>query len=88
MPMMLGFAFWWVFGLVGITLMVMVGWTLARHLNTTHPPGATGGLNALGGELIDPLLIARERYAQGLISKMEFDSLVQDLLNTEPPNSR
>jgi uncharacterized membrane protein len=88
MPMMGGFAFWWVFGLIGITLMVMIGWTLARHLYTTHPLGARGGLNAPGGELIDPWLIVRERYAQGLISKKEFDRIVQDLLNIEPPTSR
>ena len=31
----------------------------------------------------DPLVIARERYAQGLISPKEFDALVERLVKTE-----
>ena len=31
----------------------------------------------------DPLVIARERYAQGLISLNEFDALVERLVKTE-----
>ena len=31
----------------------------------------------------DPLVIARERYAQGLISQNEFDALIERLVKTE-----
>ena len=74
MPMMMGeFGYWWLFPIGGVLGGAMVAWFLEGH------PHRSSTLLSQ-----DPLAVARERYAQGLISKSELDQLVQDLLNMDP----
>jgi uncharacterized membrane protein len=81
MPMMIGGGWVWIFPLVGMMMMGTVGVIVftqvinghRRDASKTPPP--------------DPLDLARERYAQGLISKSEFEKLVGDLVRTEHPNT-
>lgn len=81
MPMMMGVfgvGWWWVFPLAGLVMMAgMLGVVVPRilrqssHRGNEPPPPR------------DPLVLARERYAEGRISKSELDDLVQALLKTE-----
>ncbi|PSR21063.1 MAG: SHOCT domain-containing protein [Sulfobacillus thermosulfidooxidans] len=74
-PMMIGWG--WVFPLFGMVMMVLVGWALVTRVVNGHQWGSSNGPPP------NPLDLARERYAQGLISKPEFERLVEDLLHTE-----
>ena len=80
MPLMMGFGgggWWWVVPVTGMLMMAgVIGVVLPRILRqsshvTNEKPSP------------DPLAVARERYAEGRISKSEFDDLVQVLLKTE-----
>lgn len=75
--MTLGLGLWWMFPVFVIGMMVLVGRVVL--------PRAFRGYRATtsNAPLPDPLVVARERYAQGLLSKFEFDQIVQDLLFTE-----
>lgn len=66
--------------------MAFFGWTVLNRVFRTenHVSPKTPTLD----ETQDPLTVARERYAQGLISKQEFDQLTEDLIRTEKPNRR
>lgn len=82
MPM--GFGGWWILPLVGMGMMAVFGWLffsriLGRPLqpSRTLPPPIPP---------VDPLEVARERFAQGLISKEEFDELAERLVRTEKPH--
>lgn len=78
MPMMTG-GFPWIFPLVGMGIVIVGGWAVISHLMNRH---REGGERAVLPER--PLDSARERYAQGRISKAEFERIVEDLLSTEP----
>ncbi len=79
-----GLGWVWIFPAVATTLMALFGWAvLTRVFRTEHH---TSPETPTLVETPDPLAIARERYAQGLISKEEFDQLAQDLIRTEKPH--
>lgn len=78
MPMMGAVGLWWIFPLFGMGVMGFFAWMLFfRTRNPGHryinPPDTRP----------DPLETARERYAQGLISKEEFDHIAERLVRTE-----
>ncbi len=77
MPMMMGEAGGWAFLLWGVPGIVGLVWLVWRY-GLAHPRRDNRPLTAS-----DPLVIARERYAQGLITKEEFEDVVHHLLNTE-----
>ncbi len=77
MPMMSGWGWAWTFPLWGMGMMVLAGWVLSTRVMNRHPWDSSKRPDS------DPLDQARERYAQGLISKSEFERLVEDLLHTE-----
>lgn len=79
MPMMMDGAGGWVFLPVGVLVLVLVGlgwigWRYGLAKSTRDHPRPVAS---------DPLELARERYAQGLITKDEFEDVVQHLLHTE-----
>ncbi|PSR19986.1 MAG: hypothetical protein C7B45_17200 [Sulfobacillus acidophilus] len=80
MPMMMGGGGGWAFLLWGVVMLAGLGWVVRRYglakllPDRRHRPAA------------DPLALARERYAQGLITKQEFEDVVHHLLNTERPD--
>ena len=81
-PMMMGWGLGWVFPLFGLGMMGLVGWALfTRGMDGQQP-------SSLNAPSADPLDLARERYAQGLISKPEFETLVEELLRTEHQDPR
>ncbi|MCY0900181.1 MAG: SHOCT domain-containing protein [Firmicutes bacterium] len=91
MPVMLGFG-WWV-PLCGLAAMVFVGWLVIGRMRWFLGPTARTPDNCGMGPRPsalqpkppreDPLAIARERYAKGLISQEEFDAIVERLVKTE-----
>ncbi len=94
MSVMIGLV-WAIFPLIGMVVMALVVgsvlmagmvWRRSRgmscgskmtRLDHREQRGPTGAASA------DPLDIARERYAQGLISHEEFDALVERLVKTD-----
>lgn len=81
-PMIIGWGLGWVFPLLGMGMMVLVGWALFTRVMNGHPR------SSLNVPSSNPLDMARERYAQGLISKPEFERVVEDLLHTEHHDTR
>ncbi len=75
--MMVGLEFEWIFPLFLLSLMAVVGALLLSRAFRERQP-AFSHMRPL-----DPLIMVRERYAQGLIAKPEFDQIVQDLVRTE-----
>ena len=77
MPMMMDGAGGWAFLPAGMLVMVGPGWIVWPYLSVQssrdNPRLAA----------FDPLELARERYAQGLMAKEEFEDVVQQLLHTE-----
>jgi hypothetical protein len=98
MPFIFGFGLW-LFPLFGMLLMAFFAWRMLsrghRHgesfgLNSYHSRGCGASRSDEQWEskvpvknAEDPLVLVRERYAQGLISKTEFDSVVEGLVKTE-----
>lgn len=98
MPVMFGFGAWVlpVFGMVFIAFLarVVLSQGVRHGLSSGHNRHYRGGcgvpmmqdshsVRSFPDSFADPLAIARERYAQGLISQKEFDTLVEGLLKTE-----
>ncbi|SMC05365.1 Protein of unknown function DUF2078, membrane [Sulfobacillus thermosulfidooxidans DSM 9293] len=77
MPMMFGFGLWWMFPLSLMVMMAFVGGVVLPRAFRGHLHVSSNTPSP------DPLAVARERYAQGLIAKPEFDQIVQDLVSTE-----
>ncbi|MCY0865709.1 MAG: SHOCT domain-containing protein [Sulfobacillus sp.] len=76
-PMMAGPHIWWV---IPVVMMAgLGGFTAIMLTRVAHRPD----LPRISPMRTDPLEIARERYAQGLISQEEFDALVDRLVRTE-----
>lgn len=75
--MMVGLGFEWIFPLFLLSLMAVVGALLLSRAFRERRPAFSNT------RPLDPLIMARERYAQGLIAKPEFDQIVQDLVSTE-----
>lgn len=80
LPMMMGEAGGWALWFFGGLAIAGFGWA------AVHRRGAesTGDRNRPPS---DPLASARERCAQGPISKDEFEHLVADLLRTDHPEA-
>ncbi|MCY0877898.1 MAG: SHOCT domain-containing protein [Firmicutes bacterium] len=85
MPWM--FWFRWLFPLFGVGFMVLMGSAavagFAYWLRSLENPKPEAGWSAMAPAEKDPLEIARERYAKGLITSQEFDAMVERLLKTE-----
>lgn len=80
MPMMMGGSAGWTVLFWGVIVLVGLGWVVRRSaLAKPRPDGHDRPAS-------DPLALARERYAQGLITKQEFEDVVHQLLNTEHPD--
>lgn len=77
MPMMIGFGWWPIVPLFAMGLMAFLGWNIFVRM---VGPGHKAPREELRP---DPLAIARERFAKGLISQKEFDQTVERLLRTE-----
>jgi uncharacterized membrane protein len=78
---MIGFGGWWIIPLVGMGIMAIFGWVFfSRMLGMSRTPPKPLSPPP------DPLEIARERFAQGLISKEEFDKIAEGLVRTETLN--
>ena len=83
------FIFWfrWMFPLLGVVFMVVVGSAavagFAYWLRSLDGLSAEAGRPVITRSEQDPIEIARERYAKGLITSQEFDAMVERLLKTE-----
>ncbi len=77
MPMMMGGGAGWVVLLWGVLGIAGLGWVVSRYTLTN--PRRDSGHRATS----DLLALARERYAQGLMTKQEFEDVVYHLLDTE-----
>ena len=77
MPMMMGGGGGWAFLFWGVLVLAGLGGVVWRYMLAKFRPG--------NGHLLasDPMELARERYAQGLMTKQEFEDVVQHLLHTE-----
>lgn len=80
-PVIMGWDWDWIFPLVGMGMIISVGWALVTRGVNGHRKDSSSRPSW------DPLALARERYAQGLIAKSEFERLVADLLDTEHPDT-
>ncbi|AEJ38473.1 hypothetical protein TPY_0271 [Sulfobacillus acidophilus TPY] len=76
-PMMAGPHIWWLIPVVMMT--GLGGFTAIILTRVAKRPDSP----RISPTPTDPLEIARERYAQGLISQEEFDALVGRLVRTE-----
>lgn len=79
MPMMMGGSGGWTVLFWGVIVLAGLGWVVRSALAKPRPDGHDRPAS-------DPLALARERYAQGLITKQEFEDVVHQLLNTEHPD--
>ena len=77
MPMMMGGGGGWVVLLWGVLGIAGLGWVVSRYTLTNRRHDSGHRVTA------DPLALARERYAQGLMTKQEFEDVVHHLLDTE-----
>ena len=77
MPMMMGGGGGWAFRFLGVLVLAGLGGVVWRYMLAKSRPG--------NGHLLasDPMELAREHYAQGLMTKQEFEDVVHHLLDTE-----
>ncbi len=80
----MGFGGWWILPLVGMGMMAVFGWLFFSRIlgRPSQPPRTLPPPTPPA----DPLEVARERFAQGLISKEEFDEVAERLVRTEKPH--
>lgn len=62
--------------MTGLVALFIAGAVVARAFRARSPRGTRT-------PPLDPLTVVRERYAQGLIPKNEFDHIVENLVRTE-----